>query len=187
MPTAFAGSPLLPPLLPPLLQINALSLAALLSVACVTDLRTRRIPNGLIVAGLLTGVVLAVVTDGLWAGAQRAVGGFATGMLIWMPFWLLRMMGGGDVKLFATGAIWLGATGAVEAAMLAGLSGGVLSLLYLLRQYGVQHTLQRIAIGVRYPAVLREAAPTSWDRRMPYALAMAAGLAGAARWPGLLL
>lgn len=178
MPTAFAG---------PLLPINALTFATLLSVACVTDLRTRRIPNGLIVAGLVTGVLLAVVTDGLWVGTLRAAGGFATGMLIWMPFWLLQMMGGGDVKLFATGAIWLGPTSALEAAMLAGLCGGVLSLLYLLRQYGVPHTLQRLAIGVRHPAVLQETAPTRWDRRLPYALAMAAGLAGAARWPGLLL
>jgi prepilin peptidase CpaA len=168
-------------------RLEVLTFAVLLVTACVTDLRTRRIPNQLIVIGVVAGLVLAMTTDGVVAGGGRALGGFATGMAIWLPFWLLRMMGGGDVKLFATGAIWLGPTGAVEAAMLAGLSGGVLSLLYLLRQYGVPHTLQRIAIGVRYPAVLREAAPTSWDRRMPYALAMAAGLAGAARWPGLLL
>jgi prepilin peptidase CpaA len=165
---------------------EALTLAAILIAACVTDLRTRRIPNGLVLTGLLAGMSFALM-DGGAGGLLRATEGAATGLLIWLPFWLLHMMGGGDVKLFAAGAAWLGPSGAVEAAMLAGLCGGVLSLLYVLNRYGLTHTMFRLAYGMQHPTLLREAAPSEWNRRMPYALAMAAGLAGAAYWPGLLL
>jgi prepilin peptidase CpaA len=168
-------------------RLEVLTFVALLLTACVSDLRTRRIPNRVVLFGLLAGVSLAIVTDGLFIGGGRALGGFATGMAIWMPFWLLQMMGGGDVKFFAVGAIWLGPHGAVEAAMLAGLCGGALSLVYLLAQHGFSYTLIRLALGLQHPSSLRVAAPVEWDRRMPYAVAMAAGLAGAARWPGLLL
>lgn len=168
-------------------RLEVLTFAALLLAACVTDLRTRRIPNRLVVFGLLTGLSLAIATEGVLAGGGRALGGFATGMAIWMPFWLLHMMGGGDVKFFAAGAMWLGPHGAVEAALFAGLCGGVLSLVYLLAQHGFTYTLVRLAYGLQHPASLRVSAPVEWDRRMPYALAMAAGLAGAAWWPGLLL
>ena len=167
-------------------HVEALTLATILIAACVTDLRTRRIPNRLVLVGLMTGVGFALV-DGGASGLLRATAGAATGLLIWLPFWLLHMMGAGDVKLFAAGAAWLGPGGAVEAALLAGLCGGVLSLLYVLNRYGLTHTMYRLTFGMRNPQLLREPAPAEWNRRMPYALAMAAGLAGAAYWPGLLL
>jgi prepilin peptidase CpaA len=167
-------------------RFETLTLVAVLAAACVMDLRTRRIPNELVLTGLVAGVGFALLDGGL-RGMTLSIGGAATGLCIWLPFWLLRMMGGGDVKLFAAGAAWLGPGGAVEAAMLAGLCGGVLSLLYVLQRYGVTHTLFRLVFGMHHPQLLREPAPVKWNRHMPYALAIAAGLAGAAYWPGLLL
>ena len=177
MSIAFGGA-----LLP---QVEAVTLVVVLLTACVMDLRTRRIPKGLGVVGALAGVGFALLDGGL-GGGVHAVAGLTVGLLVWLPFWLLRMLGGGDVKLFAAGAAWLGPTGAIEAAMIAGLSGGVLSLLYLAQRHGLRHTLFRLVHGVQHPALLREPTPSAWDHRMPYALAMAAGLAGAAHWPGLI-
>lgn len=162
------------------------TLAGVLVAACVSDLRTRRIPNELVVVGVMAGLGFGLVDGGL-AGVTRAAGGAATGLAIWMPFWLLHMMGGGDVKLFAAGAAWLGPAGAVEAAILAGLCGGALSLAYALRRYGAAHTAVRLANSMQQPQILRETALSEWDRRLPYALAMSVGLAGAAWWPGLLV
>ncbi len=167
-------------------RVEAFTLAVVLITACVTDLRTRRIPNALVATGALAGVGFAVLDAG-FGGAMRALGGMMIGLAMWMPFWLLHMMGGGDVKLFAAGAAWLGPVGAVEAGMIAGLCGGLLSLLYLAQRHGLRHTLFRLVHGVQHPLLLREPTQSVWDRRMPYALAMAAGLAGAARWPGLFL
>ena len=129
MSIAFGGA-----LLP---RVEAFTLGVVLLTACVMDLRTRRIPNGLVVVGALAGVGFALLDGGL-GGGVRAVAGLTVGLLVWLPFWLLRMLGGGDVNLFAAGAAWLGPTGAIEAAMIAGLSGGVLSLLYLAQRLRLQ-------------------------------------------------
>ena len=171
----------------PLLQgITAFAFAAVLAIACVADLRTRRIPNALVLVTLALGMAQSMMHFGVWQGGGRALAGLSVGLAIWLPFWLLGMMGGGDVKLFAAGAAWLGAGGAVEGALLAGLCGGVLSLAYMLYQHGLSYTIVRVSHGMQQPSTLREASSAKWSRRMPYALAMSAGLALAAWRPGIL-
>src|SRR5690606_27731726 len=81
-------------------------LAAFLLVASAYDVTVRRIPNVLALAMLLTGTALAVVTHGL-AGGAIALGFVVTGLLVWLPFYIFRMMGAGDVKLFAAACAWL--------------------------------------------------------------------------------
>jgi prepilin peptidase CpaA len=166
-------------------RFAVLTLGVVLVAACVTDLRTRRIPNGLALFSAVAGLGFSWMAHGA-AGLVSSVTGVMIGLAIWLPFWWLHMMGGGDVKLFAAGSAWLGPAGAVEAALLAGLCGGVLSLCYVIRRHGARHTLIRLATAIDQPQLLREPSRAAWDDRIPYALAMAAGVAGAARWPGLL-
>lgn len=161
--------------------------AVLLAAACVSDLRTRRIPNALVLATAIAGIGASVASFGVLHGAGRAFGGAGVGFALWIPFWLLRMMGAGDVKLFAAGAAWLGPSGAFEGALLAALAGGILSFVYLLFQHGFSHTVMRLAHGLRQPEALRQTAPSKWDQRMPYALAMTTGLLLAAWQPGILI
>ena len=157
-----------------------------LLVACATDVRSRRIPNGLSLFLALGGVVVAAAGQGA-VSVGTAATGLLAGLGIWLPFWLLGMLGAGDVKFFAAGAAWLGARGALEAALLAGLAGGLLSLTYLLARRGAGYTVLRLWHGMHDPAMLREVPTSPMDERLPYALAMAAGLALAYWAPGLLL
>ncbi len=83
MSIAFGGA-----LLP---QVEAVTLVVVLLTACVMDLRTRRIPNGLVVVGALAGVGFALLDGGL-GGGVHAVAGLTVGLLVWLPFWLLRML-----------------------------------------------------------------------------------------------
>ena len=159
----------------------------LLTTGCVWDLRTRRIPNSLVLTIALLGIGRALIAQPWPDGAIASIAGLGVGLVIWLPFWLLRMMGAGDVKYFAAGAAWLGVGGAVEGALLAALAGGVVSLGYMLARQGVTFTAVRLAHGWRQPAVLRQEPHNNAARRVPYALAMAAGLLLAAWRPGLLL
>jgi len=81
--------------------------------AAFFDLRYRRIPNWLVLAGLLLGLGL----NGFlfeWQGLLRSLEGMGLALVIYFPLYLLRGMGAGDVKLMAAvGAIvgwaaWLG-------------------------------------------------------------------------------
>lgn len=73
--------------------------AVLLSlIAGWTDLRGRRIPNWLTVPGLLLGVAANSVLGG-WSGLKTSLLGAALGLVLLLPFVLLRSLGAGDWKL----------------------------------------------------------------------------------------
>jgi prepilin peptidase CpaA len=96
-------------------------------IACVTDLRTRRIPNVLTLGAAIAGLVAHVVLDGA-SGALTAGGGWLTGLLIFLPFFALGGMGGGDVKLLAALGAWLGAYETLYLALYSAAAGGALAV-----------------------------------------------------------
>lgn len=67
-------------------------------IAGWTDFRSRRIPNWLTVPGLAVGVALNVALSG-WMGLKTSLLGAGLGLLILLPFVLLRSLGAGDWKL----------------------------------------------------------------------------------------
>lgn len=137
----------------------AFAAIAIFLAAAVTDLRSRRIPNGLALALAALGLarmVLAVPETGAAPSGDllAAAAVFAVGALAFH----LGVLGGGDVKLMAAGALWTGAALADEFLMTTLLAGGVLALVYVTR--GV---VSRFRTGERA------------DLTLPYGIAIAAG------------
>jgi prepilin peptidase CpaA len=80
-------------------------LFTLVLIAAIYDFRFRRIPNWLTVSGVAVGFLLNLGILGR-AGLGVAAAGLGLAMLIYLPLYLLRGMGAGDVKLMAAiGAI----------------------------------------------------------------------------------
>jgi prepilin peptidase CpaA len=75
-------------------------------VGCVTDLRTRRIPNALTFSAAATAVVFHGIDAGL-AGIGHSLAGLAVGLALFLPLFALRGLGGGDVKLLAALGAWM--------------------------------------------------------------------------------
>lgn len=75
--------------------------------AAFLDLRHRRIPNALSVAGLAVGLAFRIATEG-WPGLGDALGGFAVGFGSLLLLWSMGGGGGGDVKLMGALSVWLG-------------------------------------------------------------------------------
>ena len=163
--------------------VGGIVLGGLLTVACVSDLRTRLIPNRLVVVTIAAGFVFGLVTNFAIGGLTHAGAGLLTGFAVWFPFYLLRMLGAGDVKLFAAAATFLGARGAVEGALYTALFGGVLALVYMVISSGWMATVIRLGHATQHPTMLRNA-PSPHGRRMPYALAISVGVLAAFVWPG---
>jgi prepilin peptidase CpaA len=157
----------------------------LLGLACASDLRTRRIPNMLVLATALIGITVSMAAKPVAAGLIQALAGLGTGLAIWFPFYAFRMIGAGDVKLFAAASTFLGARLAVEGALYTALFGGVLSIVFMVIDSGWSWTVLRVGQAVHNPALVQEN-PGS-RRRMPYALAIAAGVLTALWAPGLIL
>lgn len=129
--------------------------------AGATDIRHRRIPNALAATLALAGLarILAAIAGGeppAGAGTDLMIATlvFAVGALMFN--WAL--LGGGDVKLLAAGALWVGAPAVPSFLVVTVLAGGVLAA-----YFAVRIIARRLRDGGR----LR---PT-----LPYGVAIAAG------------
>jgi prepilin peptidase CpaA len=99
----------------------------ILGVATLTDLRSRRIPNWLVLPFMVAGVVLSACLHG-WHGVGQSLCGLGLGALVFGIFFLMGGMGMGDVKLCAAIGAWIGPAQLFTALVLTGLAGGVMAL-----------------------------------------------------------
>ena len=163
--------------------------STLLVIACLTDVRWRRIPNGLVLVLALTGFAFSVAMEPWWPGLLRAASGLTLGFAIWILFHVAGGMGAGDVKLFAAAAAWLGPGGAWRAALVAALAGGVLSLGALMWQRRTREGVERVAMSLSMfsLAPLGKVAPDQQRKAyLPYGVALACGALLTAWIPGIL-
>jgi len=151
-----------------------------LVLAVFTDLRSRRIPNWLVLPFMFAGVAVSGWLHG-WYGIGQSLGGLGLGTLLFGILFLMGGMGMGDVKLCAAIGAWIGPAQLLLALVITGLAGGLMALCWAL--YGgflgdlfsgsgelVFGLKQR---GMRPHPELVLANPLT--RKMPYAPAIAIG------------
>ncbi len=161
--------------------LKAVLLCVVLAAA-VYDARYRKIPNWLSLSGLILGLGLNILLGG-WKGLEAAALGLGLALLIYLPLYLIRGMGAGDVKLMAAiGAIvgphdWLGIF------LTTALAGGIISLAAIAVKKRTHQTLLNLITIVSELSQFRR--PAKADARldvrnphalrMPHALSIAAG------------
>ena len=172
----------------PLGLLAGTAFTLLLASACACDLRFRRIPNRLVAVLAVAGAVYVFATMPAVSALTHVLGGAAVGLAIWLPFWMLGVLGAGDVKLAAAAGVWLGSAGVLEASLLGAAVGGVLAFWALARQGGVAAGTARFGAWLLASRATGAIAPelTPRERRIPYGLAIAAGAVAAAWVPGLI-
>jgi prepilin peptidase CpaA len=155
-------------MLAPLAALLALALPALVIVAAVKDVTSFTIPNWISLA-LACAFAPAALTAGLalpQVGLHLAVGFGA--LLFGMVLFALRWIGGGDAKLFAASALWLGLAGLPTFLLATAVAGGALSLLVLWMRKPVFRPM--VLLGPSWAARLAEP-----KEGIPYGVAIAVG------------
>jgi len=149
-------------------------------IAAAADLKTRRIPNWLVIPFLIGGLVVSTAVHGT-AGLLSSALGIAAGAAALIPFYFLGGMGMGDVKLLAAVGAWVGPQQIFFAFAFMGLAGGVMALAWALRGRFVREWLNGTA-DLIFEAGKRGFGPhptlvlaNSRARKMPYAPAIAVG------------
>jgi prepilin peptidase CpaA len=94
----------------------------------VIDLRVRRVPNALTIPLAMAGVALAAAGLGR-IGVSAAIAGWAAGLALMLPGYLLGATGAGDVKLMAAVGALLGPEGALWAFLYTAIAGGATALI----------------------------------------------------------
>ena len=110
---------------------TTLVFAALLVAAAASDVKSRRIPNVLVLAGLAGGLALGAAA-GLASLAAAALG-TALALVVVFPLFALGALGAGDAKLFMVVGAFMGPRGFLAALLVSALVGGALGLVAAFR------------------------------------------------------
>lgn len=142
-------------------------LPVLLALSAGWDLASYTIPNHLSLA-LLVGFLAFCVSAGLpLAVLGSHLAAFAVALAVGFALFAARCIGGGDAKLFAATALWLGFGDLLSYALVAALFGGALTLLLLFaRRMPLPEGLSQRAWIVRLHSA---------GSGIPYGVALAAG------------
>ena len=158
------------------------ALAALVLLAAAFDVRYRKIPNSLVLTGLVTGLALSYLffrSQGLKDALLGALLAFA----VYFPLFALRAMGAGDLKLMVAVASFVGPSNWIALFLITAILGGAIAIVLLLYRGQLGRTLGNVLIVLgelshlrapyhRNPA-LDVAHPSAI--RLPHGISIAAG------------
>ncbi len=116
---------------------------ALALVAGVMDWRSRRIPNWLTVPGFFVGLIANTVFSS-WSGAKSSLLGAGLGLLLLLPFVLIRSLGAGDWKLVGALGAFLGPGNLLNVLLVTILVAGLMALSLIVWKGRLQQTLRNI-------------------------------------------
>jgi prepilin peptidase CpaA len=115
-------------------------LGILVAIAAIFDIRFRRIPNWLVLAGIIAGGTWNVYSSG-WSGLGRAAAGLGLGFALYFPLYLIRARGAGDVKLLAAVGAITGAGNCFWIFLTTAILGGLIAAAVLLIKGRLYKTL----------------------------------------------
>lgn len=153
---------------------------AVLAVATFTDLRSRRIPNWLVLPFLGIGLGVSAWLHG-WRGLGQSAEGMALGLVVFGVLHLMGGMGAGDVKLAAAIGAWVGPRQLMLALVVTGLAGGVMAIGWAIKGGFLGDVLKgsgNLLFGWRERGTLADpelVLENPKARKMPYAPAIAIG------------
>lgn len=158
--------------------MKLLLLAPMAAFIVYYDVRYRRIPNVLVLALLIGGLIINISFGG-FGGALHSLQGFA---LAFVPMFLIHLfgaMGAGDVKLFgAVGAV-IGVSMVPMTFVLVVMLGAVLAIYTMLRSgtvFSTLHGVLRIFVGIMPGWEMpRFAIPQDRKHTIPYGVAIMLG------------
>jgi prepilin peptidase CpaA len=152
-------------------------LALLVLIAAVYDLRFRRIPNWLNLCGIILGFGLNAFLF-QWSGTAKAGEGMLLALAVYLPLYLLRGMGAGDVKLMAAVGALVGPGNWLEIFIATALLGGATAGVFALMKGRLADTLCNLHFLLKDLACLRAPYRTNpqLDFRRPGALSLPHGV-----------
>lgn len=156
-----------------------ITLLVLLIASVFFDLTRNKIPNALVFPFWFISPLLHFFLSGA-SGLGSSLAGLGVAFAVSLPFWLLKWMGAGDVKLIAAVGALLGWPLALPMLAGVGISGAFLALITLGFKGALGRTVERYSASLTLSIAQRkivfiEAQGKDASIQLPYAVAIAAG------------
>ncbi len=134
--------------------------------ASAEDLWHREVSNVLTASAFAVGIAMNAYLDG-WSGVGNALLGGLIGFVVFLLFFIVGGMGGGDVKLMAAFGAIIGKDQVITAAVMTAIVGALMALIFL--------AYRKVRRAVAKPVAGATAEP---DRKafIPYAPAISLGV-----------
>ncbi len=107
-------------------------LLLILIAAVYTDYRQNRIPNWIVVFGIISGFIISFIHGGMGLFLEGLLG-MVLPVIILYPVFMIGAIGAGDLKLFAVVGSYLGIKGITISFIIAFIVGAIISLVKMLR------------------------------------------------------
>lgn len=165
------------------IQVKIALLLTLVATAAWFDIKSRRIPNWLVLVGLISSFILQTLfhSAGNFGGFKAWGLGLLVGFGLFLPLYMLHAMGAGDVKLMAMVGAFLGPMAALGVVLTTLIVGGILALAVALWSGSLRHALGNVRFVLTQtmfktlPGGVQIEAPSTSAGNLPYAVAIAAG------------
>lgn len=156
-----------------------------LLLAAWSDVKTGRIPNELVFSGMAVALAYYALNPVRDTGLLWSLQGLGAGLVLLLPFYLMRIMGAGDVKLMAMTGAFLGFPDTLWALLATFVAGGVLAIVFALRSGSLRRLFANVALMAQGTALGGGLGGTAIaaDSRLsvgtlPYGVAIAGGTIG---------
>jgi len=170
-----------------LLFLFCVYLVIMLALASFSDIQTRRIPNYLSIALVITSLLLYLLIGGM-NGLLFSLKGMGLGFIILFVPYLFGGMGAGDVKLMAGVGAALGPGQVLLALLFTALLGGVFAIVIILAGDTIGKTLKNffasawLALSGAGITSLKAGFEHKKKNKVPYGFVIACGTVASMLW-----
>ena len=129
-------------------------LIVLLTLSVITDIKWKKIPNALTFPVMIFGLIAHGFKSGL-LGLIYSIEGLLLGIALLIVFYIMGMMGAGDVKLMGAVGSILGPAGVFKAFLFTAIVGGIYALIVLAYHGQLVGFMKRIALSLKLSLLTR--------------------------------
>ena len=129
-------------------------LIGLLALSAMTDIKWKKIPNALTFPVMIFGLMTHGFKSGL-LGLIYSIEGLLLGIALLIVFYIIGMMGAGDVKLLGAVGSILGPAGVFKAFLFTAIAGGVYAIIVLAYHGQLVGFIKRFALSAKLSLMTR--------------------------------